>query len=111
MTVIKGARILRDQLYLIKVNNARINAVLQPDREIKEGALAALSDNNNIKVAKLFWLSSRHTRKAYGSMVLFITKRAEADKFLRERFLDISNESVYVRIFKPNIGLPYCYNC
>ena len=96
----EGARILRDQLYSIEVNNARSDAVLQPNREIKEEALTALSDSNSTKVAKLSWLSSRHAQKAYGSMVLFFTKRAEADKSLREGFFDVGGESAHVRIFK-----------
>ena len=49
----EGARILRDQLYLVKINNARTNTVFQTNRNIREKTITALNDSNNIKVAKL----------------------------------------------------------
>ena len=53
-TVVEGARILRDQLYPVKVNNARTDAILNPDGVVKEEALAALNDSNKTNIAKLF---------------------------------------------------------
>ena len=110
-TAVEGARILRDQLYPVKVNNVRTDAILRPNGEVKEEAMAALNDSNNTKVAKLSWLSSRQFRKAYGSMVLFFTKRLEAERFLRDGFFTVGGESAYVRVFEPSVGPPRCYNC
>ena len=46
-TAVEGARVLQDQLYPVKVNNVRTDAILQPNGEIREDAVAALNDNNN----------------------------------------------------------------
>ena len=44
---IERMRILWDQLYLVKVNNVRTNAILLPSGELKETIAAALSEDNN----------------------------------------------------------------
>ena len=51
----EGARVLRDQLYPVKVNNARTDAVLQPNGDIKEDIVSALNDSNKTQVAKVSW--------------------------------------------------------
>ena len=107
----EGVRVLWDQLYPVKVNNVRTDAVLQPSGELREDTIAALEDGNNTQVAKVSWLSSRHTRKAYGSTVVFLKKGSEAERFLQEEFINVSGESAYVRVFEPNFGPPRCYNC
>ena len=62
-------------------------------------------------MAKVSWLSSRHVRKAYGSMVVFIKKRSEAERLLDKGFITVGGESASVRVFEPNLGPPRCYNC
>ena len=44
----EGVRILRDQLYPVKVNNARANAVLQPDGTIQEDIVSILNDSISV---------------------------------------------------------------
>ena len=77
-TVVEGARIIRDQLYPIKVNNARTDAVLQPNGEITERALTALSNSNNTQVAKLSWLSSRHARSQCWILKFGVSERRDS---------------------------------
>ena len=108
---IDGARVLRDQLYPVKVNNVRTDAILQPSGEMKEDVVAALNGGNKTQVAKVSWLSARQARKAYGSMVVFFTRGSESERFLREGFINVGEESAYVRVFEPNCGPPRCYNC
>ena len=107
----EGAKTLRDQLYPLKVNNARTDAVLQPNGDIKGDIVSALDDSNKTQVSKVSWLSSRHARKAHGSMVVFLKKRSEAERLLNEGFITVDGESASVRVFKPNLGPPRCYNC
>ena len=107
----EGVRILRDQLYPVKVNNARADAVLQADGTIQEDIVSTLNDSNKTQVTKVTWLSSKQARKAYGSMVIFLKKRSEAERFLGEGFFNVGGESASVRIFEPNFGPPRCYNC
>ena len=109
-TAVEGARVLRDQLYPVKVNNARANAVLSGGT-IREDLLASLNDSNKTQISKVSWLSSRHAGKAYGSMVVFFTKGSEAERFLREGFIIVGGESASVRVFEPSTALPRCYNC
>ncbi|KAJ6009017.1 hypothetical protein N7522_004033 [Penicillium canescens] len=65
-----GARVLRDELYPIKVDSVKRTAVLDENHEILTGASAALSEENEATVAKIAWLSRKESGKAYGSMVL-----------------------------------------
>ncbi|KAJ5737265.1 uncharacterized protein N7483_002390 [Penicillium malachiteum] len=64
-----GARVLRDDLYPIKVDSVRRTAVLDENHDVLSGAAAALSEENDTNVAKIMWLSSKEAAKPYGSMV------------------------------------------
>ena len=110
VTATEGARVLRDQLYPIKVNNVRADAVLL-NGSIREDLITLLNDSNKTEVSKVSWLSSRNAGKAYGSMVIFFTKGSQAERFLREGFITVGGESAYVRVFEPSSALPRCYNC
>ena len=111
-TAIEGARILRDQLYPVKVNNVRADAVLSSStKAIREDLVPALEDCNKTQIAKVSWLSSRSASKAYGSMVVFFTKGSEAERFLREQYIIVGGESAVVRVFEPSSTLPRCYKC
>jgi hypothetical protein len=65
-----GARVLRDQLYLVKVDNVNRTAVIDHEGRVLHGATEALSEENEVQIAKMAWLSRRDTEKAYGSMVV-----------------------------------------
>ena len=45
--VMKGARVLQDQLYPVKINNVRTDAILKPNKVVRENALVALNNSNN----------------------------------------------------------------
>ena len=68
--------------------------------------MVALNNSNNTQVAKLSWLSSRRTRKAYGSMVVFFTKGSEAAKFLNERYMNVGGESALFESLNLTLVLP-----
>ena len=61
-----GARVLRDELYPIKVDSVKRAAVLDENDEILAGAAAALSEENETTVAKIAWLSSKEARSPMG---------------------------------------------
>ncbi|KAJ5471268.1 hypothetical protein N7530_008625 [Penicillium desertorum] len=67
-----GARVLRDELYPIKVDSVKRTAVLDENHGILTEAAAALGEENETTVAKMTWLSSKETAKPYGSMVVRI---------------------------------------
>ena len=110
-TAVPGTRVLRDQLYPVKVDNANRTAVLDADGNVPPGAVEALGKENEVNIAKIAWLSSKETYKAYGSMVVYVTKRSDAKRLLEGQYFDIAGESAYTRIFEPRTGPVQCYNC
>jgi len=77
-----GARVLRDQWYPVKVDNACRTAVLDECGKLRTGIVEMLEKENEVKIAKVSWLSRKDLPKAYGSMVLYVTERADAAKLL-----------------------------
>jgi hypothetical protein len=71
---IKGVRVLRDQLFPVKINNVKARAVLLSERSIKKEALAALENKNRVKLAKLAWLSKKDIVKEYSLMIVYFCK-------------------------------------
>ncbi|KAJ5741087.1 hypothetical protein N7493_000959 [Penicillium malachiteum] len=64
-----SVQVLRDELYPIKVNSVRSTIVLDENLDVLLGAVVALSEENDINIAKIMWLSSKEAVKPYGSMV------------------------------------------
>ncbi|KAF6527839.1 hypothetical protein HZS61_008141 [Fusarium oxysporum f. sp. conglutinans] len=88
-----GARILRDDLYPIRVDNVSRIAVLNERNEVRTEIPEMLGRENDTKVAKVAWLSKRDVPKAYGSMVVYLKKRSEARRFINEGFFVAGGES------------------
>jgi hypothetical protein len=107
----RGARVLWDQLYPVKVDNANRKAVLEEDGGICEGAEEWLGSENGVRIAKIAWLSRRMSLKEYGLMVVYVTKGSEAVQLLQGQYFHIEGESVYTRVFEARKGLMQCYNC
>lgn len=110
-TVVPGARVLRDQLYPVKVDNANRTAVLDGGGNILPGAAEALGAENNVNIAKISWLSKREAGKAYGSMVVYVTKGSDAKRLLDGHYFDLAGESANTNVFEPRIGPVQCYKC
>lgn len=81
-TATPGFRVLRDQLYPIKINNANYSVILDRDNSIRLEAIKALSKENEVRIAKMAWLSKKDTTKAYRSMVVYIIKGSDAVRLL-----------------------------
>jgi hypothetical protein len=105
-----GIRVLRDELYPIKVDNVNRLAILDANGNIQAGAAEALSQENETTVAKVGWLSNKTVAKAYGSMVVYLTKGSDAGRFLREGFFHVAGESGYARVFKRRPRPEQCFN-
>lgn len=65
-TVVAGARVLRDQLYPIKINNTNQTAILDHKGNPRPRVIEILEKENDVKVAKVAWLSNRNRAKPYG---------------------------------------------
>ncbi|KAI7975203.1 hypothetical protein EIK77_000417 [Talaromyces pinophilus] len=106
-----GARVLRDELHPIKVDSVRKAAVLDENNEIRAGAAAAFSEENDTTVAKIAWLSSKESAKAYGSMVVYLTKGIDARRLLADGFFHAGGESGVTSVFEYRPRPAQCYNC
>jgi hypothetical protein len=91
-----GSRVLRDQWYPIKVDNACRIAVLDENGEVRAGVTEMLEKENDVKIAKLSWLSRKDSPKVYGSMIVYVTKRADAARLLEGHYFDVDGESASV---------------
>uniref|UniRef100_A0A093V5P3 Uncharacterized protein n=1 Tax=Talaromyces marneffei PM1 TaxID=1077442 RepID=A0A093V5P3_TALMA len=98
---IPGIRILRNQLYPVKIDNANRTAVLDADGNILSGTAEILGKENNVSIAKISWLSKKDSNKAYRSMVIYVTKATEARRLIEGNYFDIAGESAYTRVFEP----------
>jgi hypothetical protein len=108
---ILGIRVLRDQLYLVKVDGANRSAILNSDGAVRDGIHEALSKENGVEVRKLAWLSNKDNGKAYGSMVVYLTRNTDVSLLLQEQYFHVAGESAYTKAFEPRQALNQCYNC
>ncbi|KAJ5471324.1 hypothetical protein N7530_008681 [Penicillium desertorum] len=104
-------RVLRGELYLIKVDSVNKAAVLDETDEIRVGAAAAFSEENEATVAKIAWLSRKESAKAYGSMAVYLTKGTDARRFLADGFFHAVGESGVTSAFDYRPCPMQCYNC
>ena len=84
-----GSRVLRDQWYPIKVDNACRIAVLDENGKVRASVTEMLEKENDVKIAKLSWLSRKDSPKACGSPVVHVTKRADAARLLEGQYFDV----------------------
>ena len=110
ITTVEKAHVLRDQLYPVKVNNARADTLLIPDRTFKANAALEMAAENQNKLAKIAWLSKMQNGKAYKSLVTYFTKGSEAQRFLHKGYMYVGRESANVSRFKPSEDPPHYYN-
>jgi hypothetical protein len=106
-----GTRVLRDQLYPVKIDNVNRTVVLDREGKVLAGAMEALSRENEVQIAKLAWLSRKDSVKAYGSMVVYVTKGSDAKRLLNEGFFHAGGESGHTGVFERRMRPEQCYNC
>jgi hypothetical protein len=106
-----GARVLRDELYLIKVDSVNKAAVLDENSDIRVGAAAAFGEENKTTVAKMNWLRNKEGPKAYGLMVVYLTKGSDARRLLADGYFHAGGESGTTSVFERRPRPTQCYNC
>ncbi|KAM4061439.1 reverse transcriptase [Hirsutella rhossiliensis] len=110
-TAVEGSRVMRDQLYPVRVDNANRTAILDAEGNVLPGAIEALSAENRVTIGKISWLSKRESGKAYGSMVVYVTKKCDAERLLEGYYFDLAGESATTYVFEPRTGPIQCFNC
>jgi hypothetical protein len=106
-----GSRVLRDQWCPVKVDNACRTAVLDEHGELRTGVVEMLEKENEVRIAKISWLSLKDVPKAYGSMVVYVSKRSDAARLLEGQYFNVDGESAFTRIFEPRHGPTQCFRC
>lgn len=106
-----GARVLRDELYPIKVDSVNQAVVLDEIDEIRAGATAAFSEENEVTVAKIARLSRKESAKAYGSTVVYLIRGTDARRLLADGFFHAGGESGVTSTFEHRPRPTQCYNC
>ena len=106
-----GSRVLRDQWHPVKVDNACQTVVLDEHGELRTGVVEMLEKENEVKIAKVSWLSRKDVPKAYGSLVVYVTKRADAARLLEGQYFIVDGESAFTRVFEPRRGPMQCFRC
>ena len=92
-----GVCMLHDEL---KVDNIKQTVVLDENDEIRVGVAVAFSEENKTTVTKITWLSKKDVLKAYRSMVVYLTKGSDAQRFMTEGFFHASGESGTTSVFE-----------
>ncbi|KAI3293676.1 hypothetical protein DTO002I6_4622 [Penicillium roqueforti] len=106
-----GARVLRDELYPLKVDSVKKSVVLDKNHDILAGAAAALGEENETTVARITWLSSKEAAKLYRSMVVYLTKGSNARRLLADRYFHVRGESGTTSVFEYRPRPMQYYNC
>ena len=109
--LVTGMRVLRDDLYPIRVDGVNRTAVLDEAGNVRTGAADAFGMENETQVAKIAWLSNRDIAKAYGSMLVYLNKGSDARRLLQEGFFHAGGESGYTKPFERRERPKQCYNC
>lgn len=106
-----GSRVLRDQLYPIKVGNARRDGVLSAEGLLLPGIIESLGKENEASVAKVAWISRKDNGKAYGSMIVYLHRGSDANRLLQEGYFHVNGESGFTNVFERRSRPDQCYNC
>ncbi|KAM4061956.1 reverse transcriptase [Hirsutella rhossiliensis] len=91
-------------------SGARRTAVLDAEGNVLPGAAEALGAENYVTIAKITWLSNREKAKAYGSMVIYVTKESDAQRLLDGVWFDVAGESACTNVFERRVGPIQCFN-
>lgn len=109
----RGARLQAEQWFPVRVDSVYKGAILSDmqSKEVKEGAAQMVGEENGVHVHKIQWLSKPNADKIHGSMVLYLARRSDAEKLLREVRVDIDGETGFARPYERRVGPIRCFKC
>ncbi|KAK4073580.1 hypothetical protein Purlil1_13004 [Purpureocillium lilacinum] len=100
-TAIVSAGVMMDQLYPVKVDDANRSMILDAEESMLPGAAETLGAENNVTIAKVSWLSNKESAKAYGSMVVYVTKESDARWLVNGHYFDLAGAEQLLDTFFP----------
>ncbi|OAQ57989.1 integrase, catalytic core [Purpureocillium lilacinum] len=75
------------------------------------GAAEALGKENDVQIEKIGWLSNSDPPKAYGSMVVYLSKDSDVKRLLGEQYFHVEGESGTVKAWERRYRPVQCFNC
>ena len=79
--------------------------MLDKNNNIRVGVAKAFSKENKIIVIKIAWLSDKDVLKAYGIILVHLTKESDVRRIITEGFFHARGESGTIRVFKHRLRL------
>ena len=106
-----GARMLGEEWYPVKVDRVGKSTVCDGDSTtISDSARQRLAEENGVEIHRIRWLS-RTSSKEYGSVVVFMVNREEADQLLKNGRMDFGGEMAYVGRYERRKYPIRCFRC
>ncbi|KAB2568602.1 Nucleic-acid-binding protein from transposon X-element [Lasiodiplodia theobromae] len=110
-TAFRGARIRGQQWHPVKVDNVNKLAILNDDRTtVRADASEKIGSENDVEVTQVRWLS-KPSNRLYGSAVVYLAKKSEADALLARRVIDVGGEAAYTNVFEHRPRPKRCFKC
>ena len=107
----RGARMQGEQWYPIKVDRVpKMNIGTGSQSEISEEAIKSVGEENGVSINKIRWLSKPSDRP-FGSIVVYLAKKADADALLDRQVMDFKGESGFTKEFERRIVPRRCFKC
>lgn len=106
------AEIQATTLCPIRVDSVNASAILDANtgRIKPEAALSISGENENLSVGRVGWLSQ--PGKKYGSMVLYVKDKSQAEAMLAKGFMEVGGESATTQVWEERgKGEQRCFNC
>lgn len=107
-----NAQVQPTTLYPIRVDSVNASTVLDltTGRVFPETSASISKENGNLLVGRIGWLNQ--PRKKYGSIVLFLKDKSQADAILARDFLEVGGESATTQAWKDRSKAEQrCFNC
>lgn len=110
-TNFRGARVLGEQWYPIKVDRVnKLNIKLGPRLEIPDEVVKQIGQENNVSITKMRWLS-KPSDKIFGSAVVYLLKKEEAEALLDRQVMDFKGEAGFTRQYERRLVPTRCFKC
>ena len=106
------AQVQSTTFYPIRVDSVNASAVLDPTtgRVSPNVASSICEENGNLSVGRIGWLSQ--PGKKYGSMVLYLKEKSQADAMIARGFLEVGGESGTTQAWEDRGKTEQrCFNC
>lgn len=106
------AQVQSTTFYPIRVDSVNASAVLDPTtgRVSPNVASSICEENGKLSVGRIGWLSQ--PGKKYGSMVLYLKEKSQADAMIARGFLEVGGESGTTQAWEDRGKIEQrCFNC